>query len=371
MNHVAPITEAPTASAADPGDGVFFGLDEAVYHAIPRLSSSGIKNLLVSPMDFWARSWLNPRRKEDDDDADWKVYGRAYHKRILEGREAFYAAYASEIDPIDHPGCLTKQAHYKEECRRLCLPLGGTNEVLVARLLAAGCDKPLLHDLIEKNAAEHAGKEFLKADWFFQIEMSAACVEFDPALSPRFKGGFPEVSILWHDEVLTTDGEVIEVPMKARVDYMKPREFSDLKTLANQMQKVLHRAACQEIANRKYHIQIAVYYRAIEAAQEMVERGKVQVLSGPAPKHAWLDEFAKHPKLGSFVFQQKGVAPNAIGISLDDSRAVLTFGNARDQIREAQLAYVANLDHFGADPWIVSQGMKMADDTDFPAYMVQ
>lgn len=369
MNHVAPITEAPAADTLK--DGVYFGLDEAVYHSIPRLSSSGIKNLLVSPMDFWARSWLNPRRKEDDDDADWKVYGRAYHKRILEGREAFYAAYASEIDPVDYPGCLTKQAEYKDECRRLCLPVGGKNEELVARLLAAGCDKPLLLDLIEKNSAAHAGKTFLKADWFFQIELSAACIEKDPALSVRFQKGFPEVSILWTDEVMTRDGEVIDVPMKARIDFLKAAEIVDLKTFANKMQRDFDGAVYQEIASRKYHIQTAVYYRAVEAAQDMVERGRVNVVSGPIPKPEWLASFAKKPKTFAFVFQQKGIAPNAGGFTMDEGMIGLTIGNAKDQIREAQIAYVVHLDHFGDGPWIVSRGMKVPTDTDFPAYMVR
>lgn len=350
---------------------MFFGMDEATYHAIPRLSASGIKNLLVSPMDFWARSWMNPRRPEEEDDKEWKVYGRAYHKRILEGRDAFYAAYAPFLDEADYPNALTKQEHYKQACREMGLPVGGKNDELIERLLAAGCDKQLMPVIVAEHAKANAGKTFLKPDWFFQIELSAACIEFDESLAVRFQKGFPEVAILWTDEVTSKDGEILSVPMKCKVDYLKTREINDLKTFSNQMQRPFDRATFQEIASRKYHIQVATYYRGVEAAEEMVDRGMVNVLSGPAPKHAWLDAFAKHPKTFSFIFQQKGVAPVAGGYTMDDSRIVLTMGNARDQIREAQIEFVACMDHFGTDPWIRSRGMRIAEDTDFPGYMVQ
>lgn len=353
-------------------DGVYFGLDEDVYHAQPRLSASGIKNLLVSGMDFWARSWLNPRRKEDDDDADWKVYGRAYHKRILEGREAFYAAYASEIDPADHPGCLTKQAQFKEECRRLCLPVGGTNDELVARLQAAGCDKPLLPALIAENARTNAGKIFLKADWFHTIELSAACIFHNPTLSKVFSGGFPEVSVLWTAEVQDgRTGEIVTVPMKMRADYLKTSVIADLKTFANKMQKPIDRAVFHDIASNRYHIQVANYYAGIEAAEAMVERGQVHVVSGQPPKHKWLDAFAKEPKTFVFVYQQKGIAPIAGGYTMDDAQLSQLLGAGRAQIRDAQLKFAEYLAVFGDDPWIVDYGMKVVDDTDIPGFAVQ
>ena len=34
-------------------DGVYFNMSEADYHALPRLSASGIKNILTSLPTFW------------------------------------------------------------------------------------------------------------------------------------------------------------------------------------------------------------------------------------------------------------------------------------------------------------------------------
>jgi hypothetical protein len=80
-------------------DGMHFGLDAEVYHAIPALSASGIKNLLISGPDFYYRCpWLNPAYEEEETDTVAKTAGRAYHTRILEGRQTFYQQYGPTFD---------------------------------------------------------------------------------------------------------------------------------------------------------------------------------------------------------------------------------------------------------------------------------
>lgn len=73
--------------ASDIQGGLHFNLPEETYHAIPVLSSTGIKDLLMSPVDFLARSWMNtePEDADEEDDKDLKKIGHAYHARILEG----------------------------------------------------------------------------------------------------------------------------------------------------------------------------------------------------------------------------------------------------------------------------------------------
>ena len=47
-------------------DGIYFNLPEAEYHALPRLSASEIKEILVSLATYWAnssRSNLTCRRR--------------------------------------------------------------------------------------------------------------------------------------------------------------------------------------------------------------------------------------------------------------------------------------------------------------------
>ena len=101
--------------------GIHFGLPESDYHAVPALSNSGIKWLMVSPMDFWARSWMN--EKYEHETTSFMDIGTAYHARIVEGREAFYARYAAALDPADHPDVPRTQDELKDLCRELELPV--------------------------------------------------------------------------------------------------------------------------------------------------------------------------------------------------------------------------------------------------------
>jgi hypothetical protein len=85
--------------------GVYFGLDEDRYHAALALSASGIKSLRVSTLDWYMRSPLNPEHCEQEDN-EARLIGRAYHRRICEGRAAFAASYHAAVDPADYPDAL-------------------------------------------------------------------------------------------------------------------------------------------------------------------------------------------------------------------------------------------------------------------------
>lgn len=45
-------------------EGIYFGLDDEVYHNDPALSHSGMTKLLISWPDYWVSSCLNPERKK-------------------------------------------------------------------------------------------------------------------------------------------------------------------------------------------------------------------------------------------------------------------------------------------------------------------
>ena len=113
--------------------GVHFGLPEADYHAAPALSNSGIRWLQVSPLDFWSRSWMN--EKYEHETTIFMDVGSAYHARLVEGRETFYARYAPKLDPADYPDALQTAAQIKNELRVHGAKLGGDKAELAARLL--------------------------------------------------------------------------------------------------------------------------------------------------------------------------------------------------------------------------------------------
>lgn len=83
--------------------GIYFGMDEAEYHAAPALSSSGIRNLLVSPLDYWVNSHMNPEYVDEKTAA--MVVGTAFHRRLLEP-ERFAAMYAPVPSKADYPDAI-------------------------------------------------------------------------------------------------------------------------------------------------------------------------------------------------------------------------------------------------------------------------
>ena len=102
-----------------PEPGVYFNMSFDEYRAIKCLNASGIKELNISETDFWARSWMNPEADRIDDDTRAKIEGRAYHKRILEGKEAFYKEYALAYEDSGDSMILRGNAEMKTALERI------------------------------------------------------------------------------------------------------------------------------------------------------------------------------------------------------------------------------------------------------------
>lgn len=336
--------------------GVYFGLDEEEYHAAHALSASGIKWLRISPLDFWARSSMNPDREPEGDDSAAKVIGKAYHKRIVEGRAAFVASFAPEVDPKDYPNALRTVDDLKEAIEALGeKPKGKRKDDFVVQLRRLAPSAAVWDDLVEEHVFRHHGKTLLPADLMRRIEISAAMIEKHPKLGKAFRGGYPEVSIFWSDPDYG-------IPMKARLDYLKPAVTVDLKTFENVQEMAIDKAMARTVANRKYHIQARLYLDAVEQAKRLIREGKV--FGEPDP--AWVDALlAADAHTFLLIFQQKGVAPLARGMVLP----ALTLDLGRMEIENAKRSFAECRQRFGADPWVDDGDIREFDSTEFPAYL--
>lgn len=195
-------------------DGVYFDLPAEKYHSLPRLSASGIKKLLVSSIDFWASSFMNPSRREFTSDA--LNVGTAYHTRICEGEAEFKRLYAIR------PDCDRRTKEGKQIYADWLAEFPDARE----------CTQELLDD----------------------INTTANLIEIGP-MAEYFSGGKPEVSVLWHDPKTN-------VPMKSRFDYLKADKIVDLKTFSNSSGMDIDTTIFRSIAKFKYHVQAAVYFDA-------------------------------------------------------------------------------------------------------------
>ncbi len=305
----------------------------ADYLAVEALDFSLAKWMLASPLDCWARSWLNPDREDTDSPA--MRNGRAMHCRIVEP-QSFRKAYVPALNPEDYPLALRTVEDMKEACRRLDLKVSGRRDDLAKRLRPHD-DVTLWDDVVSDYAKKHAGAEFLAAEQIVEIEIAAKMIEAHPQLSKCFQGGSPEVSVFW------TDPET-KLPLKCRIDYLKPKVIVEYKTFNNAYGKSVDRAIFGAIAGGKYQIQAVFQKEGLRANGDDAER-----------------EFL-------WIFQAQGIAPVARGHILSEGAL---YQAAVAQYRHCVREFARCLDTYGSDPWVDPQDISYLDDMLVPAYATE
>lgn len=347
-----------------PEAGIYFQFDEEEYHAIPALGSTNLKDMLCHPVVFYANSWLNTFKPQaSEQETIGKLYGSAYHTRILEGREKFYDNYAPSFDASLYPDAYDTSDEIKARLRELkeeghTIKLSVNKPELIAQLLNCDPDAEILSDIREQYQESHSGI-FLPQDVIDNIEYAAAHIEKHPQLSKCFTGGYPEVTIIWHHP----DNPAIM--LKARIDYLKLKAFIDLKTFANQKRKPIELALYGEMANYKYHIQATHYWDGVEAAVGFAKRG--QVFGDYDQK--WVQALAQTQDFEMFyVFQQTGNAPVARGKKFKRG-SIYQCGVVA--INQAIDLYNEYLNRFGNEQWVDMTPITDFYDDEFPVYTTE
>ena len=164
--------------------GIYFGLPEADYHADKALSNSGIKNMMISPLDYWARSWMNPAYEEEEK-PHFKI-GKAWHKRLLEGSDAFYEEYAVALDKADYPEALVTSDDIKAKLKELGEKMTGKKADQIERLVAIDPSIEIWDVLVENHAEVNDGKILLEPDIVATVEAQASMIEGHPDISRCF-----------------------------------------------------------------------------------------------------------------------------------------------------------------------------------------
>lgn len=352
--------------------GIYFGLAEEAYHADPALSSSGIKNLLISPLDYWINSPLNPEYVDEKTPA--MIAGTAFHRRLLEPAR-FAALYAAEPSKDDWPDAIDGHEALKAECDRLDLKKSGRIMDLCERILEAD-PRAQLWPVIRESLADELGDRIaLKRDVMADIERAARLVLAHDSARKALTGGMAEVSIFW------TDPDT-GIRMKARLDYLKTKAIVDVKTFANSLSKPVDTAIAHAVANNGYPVQAVVYCEAVRQAKQMLRSAKskaVRHVSGLEPDNGWLVQLAAvESHAFFFVFIETGAVTN---VRVREFRPTETYGgrggtanlywqSGEAGFREGVRRYVVNMERYGPDqPWIDDAPARPFNDTDFPMWM--
>lgn len=359
-------------------DGIYFGMDEIVYHEIPRLSNSGMKKLAVSPLDFWTASWMNSRRKPDRDSKAKKV-GRAVHKLLLEGDEAFDLAYAVAPSRDDYPDAIEGNAALQDTCVNLGLKKSGTAAELCARIREVDAVVPLWAEILAEFKDSLEGRVEISRDLWDEIQQMRFVLNHMPEIKGAFANGMPEVTLLWHER---------DVAMKARLDFLKLRgklpTILEVKSFGNVMGKPIKDAPQEEIGRNNYFIQPVTYCAARDAIGKMWRAEGmdiVHVLDGPEPPFTWLDGVLRPEKAAvAFIFVQTGGVPNILPVEFIEAEQFGGQGwqmneywrKGRSQFMNGLRDFRRYLGMYGADaPWVTSYNVRRLRDEDFKPWALE
>ena len=286
-------------------DGIYFDLPEDVYHAVPRLSSSGIQKICVSPATFWRGSWLDPERPDHDEEQTiYQLLGKAYHVARLEPH-LFESTYVRELDKSEAPkGALITGDDMKKVLEEYGLPKSGKVLDQAERLADAGYPANKLWPLIVKDWEAERGQRIpLPAKHYDQMVKDSERISKNAEIAPLLQGGEAEVSIFWTDEH--------GVQMKARVDYLTRDWWVDFKTFDNSRGKNVNQALVDAVRYNRYYIQAPVYREAIE----QIRVGNLPIIEASTDdQRALIAAMAIRPgELQCwYVFQEKGGIPNLL-----------------------------------------------------------
>ena len=386
-------------------DGIYFDLPHDIYVALPRMGSTGVKDMICSTATFWHRSWLNKNRPSDDlPKRDPKSIGTAYHMAQLEP-DRFRETYARGFDPSEHiddddGGFLATDTAVCEVLKDLGETQRKKGESALDRAyrLAEIAPQYNIAAILEaEHIEDNFGKILLPPDLWSQAEFTMKLMQTDPSVVTCLSGGFAEVTILW-----TSDNGV---KMRARIDYLTAHRWCDLKTFSNPLRKPVDVLINNAFRFNGYMSQAALYDEGVE----QIRRGNLQVKwyhDGGVSELSNLDESwsalamiekiraMKSPLLCFFVFVQSDGSPNILtrqvllrdyidghdvnGAGVDDdtlpefmTKATQVLTRGRMDVDRARRLFLWGEAAFNSDePWLPDRAVGTIDEDCFnPHYL--
>ncbi len=216
--------------------GIYPGLSFEEYKSIPAINKSGLDEIASSPLHYWA-NYLDPEREPRGSTASM-VLGTAIHTRTLEP-EKFWDRYV--LEPVDAPKRpSSSQLNAKK-------PSPETIEAI---------------EFWARFNREAEGKEILSRDHFETCEKVAQAVRKSAAATELLREGTSEVTVIWETKVMLADGSEVQVPCKARIDFLSALAILDVKST----QSAGPGPFARSVVNYRYHMQAAFYSDGLRAA---------------------------------------------------------------------------------------------------------
>ena len=321
--------------------GIYLNMPEDTYHAIDALGSTSIKALFDDATEYkWDRD-----HPDDDRSSAAMTLGSAIHKRILEGREAFEAAYYVKLDPAPwiEKGALNTVDDFKAWLRERGLGVTGVKDKLKERVREEDAKQLILDEVVADHAAENEGKELLTEIQWVRVCEAAEWCQQDAMLSKfmedgTFVLGLTEVSVI---------AEIDGVPVKARFDMLGNHMILDLKSFAPFMNKDPVMAIPYHIRKMGYLLQAGHYLNLWQEAKKLYAAGQV---FGSHPEGFFDKVFERELPTWVWLFVKTVGAPQPYVRELHRESTARVYAQ-RDAL-EAILFYRQKVEKYGLDkPW--------------------
>ena len=354
--------------------GIYIDLPEQEYFADDAIGGSGLKSLVPdNAIEFWWNSSHNPVKAELDAEAaerpdkkDGKMFGKALHKAMLEGQEAFDAEYCRVFDASQYPNALDKIQDFRdwfdswnEDNAHNKLSKSGTKDVMMERIKATGQDVQFVSELRDEYVNDRIE---LKKSWHSAITLFARITDRDPYMSALKSEGIPEVSVFWEE-----DG----VPCRMRLDWFRKTKVveidgeektlctTDLKSYSAMAGRSLKRAILTSIMNYRYDLQEAHYRAGVSAMKDL------PIFGGTDEQQAYIKDALTVEQDFGFLFYKSIGAPITKHMSVP--AMILDIANReREYTFDSWRSYYKQ---FGYDiPWVVQCDEMEIEKDDFPPY---
>ena len=309
------------------------------------LSYSGINDLLISPLRYWARHIDAKREIKPPTHA--MQFGSATHAAVLEP-ERFDALYCQQFVPPE--GCLITADDLRGWMRDHGMkPKGSSKTGLVEQVQIVDSSVPIASVLKDEYDKENFGKvQFSPADWG-AITGAASALRHEPMLAGILNDeeGIAEVQFSYPYR---------DAQVKGRMDWITLDVTLELKTLSTRNKEPFDKAVTKAIWFEGYYRQAYLYSlaRSIQAGDDPPRAAK-------APKFI----FAYVESSAPFETRLRQMCPKILG------EVNMLWERARIEVETAIDTYKDCLADFGADekPWRWAQQINPLENEEFPALM--
>lgn len=372
-------TSPPQQPTTVLADGIYIGLPMEKYIADrSALSGGAFFDLLTEAGQItWKKPGVNPL-KEEDADTVGQLRGSACHSAILEGPEAFDAAFCVAPEGVlktgdDMTAWLKKAKDARADLAGLTVS-GKVGElrkrVEEARKVIVETDPlyPLFYD------EKVGGRSVLSAADNAYVQLVACFVRSNPTLAPYLNDGVPEVTI-----VITIDG----IRYKCRVDYMSPTCDLDLKSYGRPpnidtplkrhliRQAFYNGAHLQAVHNSSMTAKAGALYRAGELKIHGAFDGTVE---GDMEKHVEdafrlrtiFEQRATKPAIFRWLFARMDGPPATMLVPFRQSDGI--YQETLQSIERAVEIYREYCERCGGPDklWFTDHGEQEIEDMDWP-----